>query len=117
MNYHLFKGPLSQHLLTLLTILLTLLTYLLYFTLLWISILRRQAAFCSQHRSKLGSAMRTMFNRLVLAPAPMRTMLNRRGSSCGPADLCLKRVEFLLRYLPLNRDIDSSRFSVLMENM
>ena len=34
-------------------------------------------------------------------------MLNGLGSSCGLAEPCLKRVEFLLRYLPLNRDIDS----------
>ena len=68
----------------------------LYYT---VSNLLCQAAFCSQHRIKLGSAMRTKLNRLVLAPAPIRTMLNRLGSSCGPAELCFKRVELSLLYL------------------
>ena len=48
-----------------------------------------------------------MLNELALAPAPVRTMLNRLGSSCGLAELCSERAEFLLRCLLLNKDIDS----------
>ena len=76
--------------------------------LLSISLLRRQSAFCSEHGIKHGSASRTMLNRQVPAPIPTGTMLNRLGSSCGPAELCLKRAEFLLRCLPLNKDIDGT---------
>ena len=52
--------------------------------------------------------MRTMLNRLVLAPAPMGTMLNGLGSSCGPAELCLRRAESLLSGKHLNKN--SARF-------